>query len=62
MKIAIVGIAGQMGQWFASYLIQNNHEVNGYDINLHDLPKLSEKLRFESNNTLQKAVKNRKKI
>ena len=58
MKIAIIGIAGQMGQWLASYFIQNNHEITGHDIDLDNLHKLSEKLHFESNDTLQKAVKN----
>ena len=58
MKIAIIGISGQMGKWFASYFIQNNHEIKGYDINLKGLSKLSENLNFEASDSLQKAIDN----
>ena len=58
MKIAIIGIAGKMGQWFASYFLQNNHEITGYDVNLKKLSSLSSRLHFEFNDTIQKTIKN----
>ena len=30
-KITIIGIGGQMGQWFAKYFLANDFEVTGYD-------------------------------
>ncbi|GKS66743.1 hypothetical protein YTPLAS73_02900 [Nitrosarchaeum sp.] len=30
-KITIIGIGGQMGQWFARYFLANDFEVTGYD-------------------------------
>jgi len=30
-KVTIVGVGGQMGQWFAKYFIENGDEVTGFD-------------------------------
>ncbi|PIN83116.1 MAG: prephenate dehydrogenase, partial [Nitrosopumilales archaeon CG11_big_fil_rev_8_21_14_0_20_33_24] len=30
-KITIIGVGGQMGQWFAKYFLANDFEVTGYD-------------------------------
>ena len=30
-KITIIGVGGQMGQWFAKYFLSNDFEVTGYD-------------------------------
>ena len=32
MKVAIIGAAGKMGSWFASYFAGRGHDVMAYDV------------------------------
>jgi prephenate dehydrogenase len=46
-QVAIVGAAGKMGTWFASYFVQRGMSVSAYDINQKNLLKASKKVKVE---------------
>ena len=46
-QVAIVGAAGKMGTWFASYFAQRGLNVSAYDINQKKLLKTSSKVKVQ---------------
>jgi prephenate dehydrogenase len=48
-QVAIVGAAGKMGAWFASYFAQRGLYVSAYDINQKKILKASSKVKVRSN-------------
>jgi prephenate dehydrogenase len=48
-QVAIVGAAGKMGTWFASYFAQRGLHVSAYDINQKKILKASSKVKVRSN-------------
>ena len=46
-QVAIVGAAGKMGTWFASYFAQHGMAVSAYDTNQKKLSKASNKVKVE---------------
>lgn len=46
-QVAIVGAAGKMGTWFASYFAQRGMAVSAYDTNQKKLSKASNKVKVE---------------
>ena len=53
-QVAIVGAAGKMGTWFASYFAQRGLEVSVYDTNQKKMLKTSSKVKVEK--SLSKCV------
>ena len=53
-QVAIVGAAGKMGTWFASYFAQRGLEVSVYDTNQKKMLKTSSKVKVEE--SLSKCV------
>jgi prephenate dehydrogenase len=48
-QVAIVGAAGKMGTWFASYFAQRGLYVSAYDINQKKILKTSNKVKVQEN-------------
>ena len=48
-QVAIVGAAGKMGTWFASYFAQCGMAVSAYDVNQKKMLKASSKVKVEEN-------------
>ena len=48
-QVAIVGAAGKMGTWFASYFAQRGLRVSAYDINQKKILKTSSKVKIQPN-------------
>jgi prephenate dehydrogenase len=46
-QVAIVGAAGKMGTWFASYFAQRGLDVSAYDINQKKILKTSSKVKVQ---------------
>ena len=46
-QVAIVGAAGKMGTWFASYFAQRGLDVSAYDINQSKILKMSSKVKVQ---------------
>jgi prephenate dehydrogenase len=46
-QVAIVGAAGKMGRWFASYFAQRGMHVSAYDINQKKILKTSSKVKVQ---------------
>jgi prephenate dehydrogenase len=46
-QVAIVGAAGKMGTWFASYFAQRGLDVSAYDINQKKILKTSSKIKVQ---------------